>query len=79
MDHMLVLGMTIKFIDQDSTLLKLLLVSRTFNEMLKDQVLKQALMRSSQDKLGRKRTILWLKILQVDTRIMDTEYMIYKQ
>jgi hypothetical protein len=63
MDHMLVLGMTIKFIDQDSTLLKLLLVSRTFNEMLKDQVLKQALMRSSQDKLGRKRTILWLKIL----------------
>jgi hypothetical protein len=40
MDHMLVLGMTIKFIDQDSTLLKLLLVSRTFNEMLKDQVLK---------------------------------------
>ena len=36
MDHMLVIGMTIKYIDRDSTLLKLLLVSRTFNEMLKE-------------------------------------------
>jgi hypothetical protein len=79
MDHMLAVGMTIKFIDEDSTLLKLLLVSRTFNEMLRDQVLKQALMRSSQEKLSRKRTTLWLKILQIDTKIMDTEYMIYRQ
>ncbi len=28
--------------------------------------------------LTRKRTTLWLKILQIDTKIMDTEYMIYK-
>jgi hypothetical protein len=79
MDHMLAVGMTIKYIDEDSTLLKLLLVSRTFNEMLREQVLKQALMRSSQEKLTRKRNTLWLKILQIDTKIMDTEYMIYRQ
>jgi hypothetical protein len=39
-DSMLVMGMTVKFIDKDSTLLKVLLLCRDFNEMLKEVVLK---------------------------------------
>jgi ecotropic viral integration site 5 protein len=40
-------GMTIRFIDEDSTLVKLLAVCRDFNEVLRDEFLKQALLRSS--------------------------------
>jgi len=39
--------MTIKFIDDDMTLRNLLLLSRDYNEVLINEVLKQALLRSS--------------------------------
>ena len=71
--------MTIKFIDTDQTLLKVLLVSRDFNEVLKDVVLKQSLMRASQERLTYKRQELWLRILDIDKRFIKNEYDCYKQ
>lgn len=73
------MGMTIKFIDTDQTLLKVLLVSRDFNEVLKDVVLKQSLMRASQERLTYKRQELWLRILDIDKRFIKNEYDCYKQ
>ena len=78
MDHMLVLGMTVKFVDRDSTLLKMLLLNRSCHEMLRDEILKQALLRSTPEKLSRKRANLWLKILQIDTNFVQNEYLIYR-
>lgn len=39
--------MTVRFIDKDEDLRKILLLSRDFHELLKDEVYKQALLRSS--------------------------------
>jgi hypothetical protein len=39
-DMTLIVGMTIKFVDKDSTLRNLLLVCRDFNDILKPAVLK---------------------------------------
>jgi hypothetical protein len=55
--------MTIKYVDEDSTLLKLLMLGKDFHDTLRQPVYKQALLRSSQDRLKVKRTALWLKIL----------------
>lgn len=46
-----ILGMSIKFIDNDKELVSLLQLSRDFNEILRNEVLKQALLRSSQHRL----------------------------
>lgn len=61
-----ILGMTIKFIDSDEKLRDILLLSKDFSEILRDEVLKQALLRSSQHRLKAKRKTLWLKILKID-------------
>ncbi len=58
--------MTIKFIDRDEDLRNILLLSKDLNDLLKDEVYKQALLRSSQQRLSRKRKHLWLKILKID-------------
>ena len=49
---MQMVGMTIRFIDDDLTLRAILLLSKDFNELLKDEVLKQALLRSSKHRLA---------------------------
>lgn len=54
-DQTLVMGMTIKFIDSDSTLGKILQVSRDFNELLREEILKQALLKASPERLMFKR------------------------
>ena len=54
-DQTLVMGMTIKFIDSDSTLAKILQVSRDFNELLQEEILKQALLKASPERLMFKR------------------------
>ena len=51
-DKMQMVGMTIRFIDDDLTLRAILLLSKDFNELLKDEVLKQALLRSSKHRLA---------------------------
>jgi hypothetical protein len=48
---MQIAGMTIQFIDDDVTLRNMLLVCRDFNDLLSEEVLKQALLRSSQHRL----------------------------
>jgi hypothetical protein len=57
--------MTIKYVDDDSTLLKLLMLGKDFHDTLRQPVYKQALLRSSQDRLKVKRPALWLKILEI--------------
>ncbi len=44
---MQIVGMTIRFIDKDETLRSILLLCKDFNDLLRDEVLKQALLRSS--------------------------------
>ena len=61
----LILGLTIKFIDSDDTLLKLLRASRDVYECLKPSILKQALLASSPERLGEKRLKLWLLLLEI--------------
>jgi len=46
-DSTLVAGCSIKFIDEDITLRNLLLCCRDFNDIFKEDVYKQALLRSS--------------------------------
>jgi hypothetical protein len=65
-ESMQIIGMTIKFIDTDEKLRDLLLLSKDFSEILRDEVLKQALLRSSQHRLKAKRKTLWLKLLRID-------------
>jgi hypothetical protein len=65
-DSMQIAGMSIKFIDSDETLRNMLAVCRDWNDLLRDEILKQALLRSSQDRLKSKRQALWLKILKID-------------
>jgi len=42
-----ILGLTIKFIDSDSTLTSLLCLNKDLNEILKEEVLKQTLLRAN--------------------------------
>lgn len=65
-DITLIVGCCVKFIDQDQTLKYILLLSKDTNDVLKGEVLKQALLRSSQDRLQAKRITLWTKLLGVD-------------
>jgi hypothetical protein len=60
-----ILGITIRFIDDDRTLLKILLLGKDFYDSLKKPVYKQALLRSSQERLKVKRKELWLKMLEI--------------
>lgn len=46
-DKTLIMGMSVKYIDKDETLRRLLLTCRDFNDWLKEEVLKQSLLRSS--------------------------------
>lgn len=65
-DITLVVGCCIKFIDDDLTLSNILRCSRDTNEILKSEILKQALLRSSPDRLKFKRPFLWTKLLKID-------------
>ena len=51
----LVIGMSIGYVDYDRTLCNILCLSRDLNDVLKDEVLKQALLRSNQTKVMSKR------------------------
>jgi hypothetical protein len=57
--------MTIKYVDEDATLVKFLMLGRDYYEFLRHPVYKQALMRSSQEKLKQKRAALWLRLLEI--------------
>ena len=44
-DKMQIIGMTIKYVADDDTLRKILALGRDFNEVLRNEVLKQSLLR----------------------------------
>ena len=75
----LIIGCTIKFVDSDEILRAILCCSRDINEILKPEVLKQALLRSSQERIAKKRKQLWIKILKIDMRQVPIEIKQYKQ
>jgi len=75
----LVVGCTIKYVGEDETLRNLLLCSRDFNDILRDEVLKQALLRSDPHRINRKRKTLWLKILKIDPQFIEGEFAVYQQ
>jgi len=74
----LILGCTIKYIDTDEVLRAILCLSRDMNEILKPEVLKQALLRSSQDRIDKKRRILWVKLLKIDMRLVQIDFKQYR-
>ena len=50
-EKMQIVGMTIKYIDSDTTLRNVLLLCRDFNDLLKPEILKQSLLRASPARL----------------------------
>lgn len=64
-DTLQILGMTIKFVDDDRVLVKLLSLGKDYYDTLRKPVYKQALLRSSQDRLKQKRVHLWTRILEI--------------
>ena len=76
-DLTLIVGCSIKFIDSDQTLRNILLLSRDFDEILRGEVYKQALLRTDQHKIDRKRKELWIKILKIDTAFVRGEFEAY--
>lgn len=55
-----ILGLTIKFIDSDVLLQKLVSLNKDLNEILRDEVLKQTLLRADISDLDTKRKDIWL-------------------
>ena len=55
-----ILGLSIKFISDDKTLRKIISLSRDLNEILRDEVLKQTLLRSDVQDVSSKRKDIWL-------------------
>lgn len=77
-DLTLIVGCSIKFIDNDLTLRNILLVSKDFNEILRTEIFKQALLRTNQDRIEQKRKTLWLKILKIDPKFIKGEFEAYQ-
>lgn len=78
-DITFIVGCTIKYVDSDKTLLSILQCSKDFNEILRSEVYKQALLRTDQHKLERKRKVLWLKILKIEPEYIYGEFQAYEQ
>lgn len=55
-----ILGLSIKFIDSDKTLRQISCLNKDLNEILRDEVLKQTLLRADVRDLSNKRHDLWL-------------------
>ena len=73
-DATLVMGLSLKFIDRDEILRNVLLVCHDFNEILRDDVLRQALLRSSPERLHRKRPTLWLRVMNIEEKFIQNEF-----
>jgi len=55
-----ILGITIRYIDCDDTLRTLVSLSKDMNEILREEVLKQSLIRADINRVEQKRKDLWL-------------------
>ena len=78
-DITLVVGCCVKFIDSDATLVNVLLLSSDTNEILQSEILKQALLRSNQDRLKAKRITLWTKLLKIDEKTYRGDFELNKE
>jgi len=67
----------VRYVDTDSGLRNLLCLSKDLNEILRDEVLKQSLMRSDIQNVERKRNGMWLSILRVDEKFAKGEFQLY--
>lgn len=72
-----ILGITIRFVDSDRTLKNLVSLSKDLNEILREEVLKQTLLRSDTDSVEQKRKEVWLQILKVDRQFISAEFELY--
>ena len=73
-DMTLIVGMSIRYIDTDCGLQTICSLSKLLNETLRDEVLKQSLLRSNLINIESKRKELWLEILKVDKQFIVGEY-----
>lgn len=78
-DKTLVIGLTIRFIDSETTLKNLCCLSKDMNEILREEVLKQSLMRANIEEVEKKRKEVWLQILKVDRQFISSEFEVYYQ
>lgn len=69
--------MTIRFIDTDKALRNIICLSKDLNEILREEVLKQSLMRSDIHTIEKKRKGMWLSILKVDEVFALGEFTLY--
>lgn len=56
----MILGLVIKFIPDDASLMKLVCLNRDLNEILRAETLKQSLLRADLKDLSTKRRDLWV-------------------
>jgi hypothetical protein len=54
--------------------MKILLCSKDINEILKQEIYKQALLRSSLHRLKIKRIFLWTKLLLINDKTIETDF-----
>lgn len=73
-DTTLILGCVIRFVDSDATLKAILCCSHDMHEILQTEVLKQALLRSSPERIAVKRKQLWLRLLKIDSKYVQGEF-----
>lgn len=72
------LAYIIKFVDDDKTLLSLLMLNKETSRVMSRFVCRQALINSSQENLVAKRTQLWLKLLDIDLKTYESDYKAHK-
>ena len=65
-DLTLVLGLCVKFIPDDMTLVKLLQLNKDCRDILGHEVYKQSLLKATQNRLKEKRVVLWTRLLKID-------------
>ena len=70
----MILGLTIKFVADDSTLRKIVCLNRELNEVLRAETLKQSLLRADLKDIELKRRDLWVQWLNIDCLSGEKEY-----
>lgn len=73
----LVLGLCVKYVEGDSDLRNLLVLNKRSSQIIRDRVLKQALLLSQPERLPEKRLNLWSQLLDLPAN--QTDYYAYKK
>jgi hypothetical protein len=78
-DLSVILGLTVRYVDDDRTLRNLILLNSDMYEILREEVLKQSLLRTNCERLEAKRQEIWLHMLRVDREFIQSEFDTYVQ